>query len=129
MISEKNASTRTGPYKELRGLSSETKPYNVANGSVFEEIDTGAKYMYDAAGLRWDITGGGQTIATEELSITQNGIYTPPTGKAYAPVTVNVPSTGDAATYTKSFTSPTAIKFSEDEMAILSGSVAKIVNA
>ena len=34
--------------------------------------------------------GGGGDITVESLSVTQNGTYTAPTGKAYSPVTVNV---------------------------------------
>lgn len=37
-------------------------------------------------------TGGG--VDVEALSVTANGTYTAPTGKAYSPVTVNVPSQG-----------------------------------
>lgn len=35
-------------------------------------------------------SGGGGNIIVEALSVTQNGTYTAPTGKAYSPVTVNV---------------------------------------
>jgi hypothetical protein len=34
--------------------------------------------------------GGGQTITVEPLTVTDNGVYTAPTGKAYSPVTVDV---------------------------------------
>lgn len=34
--------------------------------------------------------GGGGGTTVEALSVTQNGTYTAPTGKAYSPVTVNV---------------------------------------
>ena len=37
-------------------------------------------------------TGGGMTV--EPLSVTENGTYTAPTGKAYSPVTVNVSGGG-----------------------------------
>ena len=36
------------------------------------------------------IGGGGSSVTVEELSVTENGTYTAPTGKAYSPVTVNV---------------------------------------
>lgn len=36
--------------------------------------------------------GGGSSTTVEELSVTENGTYTADTGKAYSPVTVNVPS-------------------------------------
>lgn len=36
--------------------------------------------------------GGGGDITVEALSVTENGTTTAPTGKAYSPVTVNVPN-------------------------------------
>jgi hypothetical protein len=38
--------------------------------------------------------GGGGGVTPEPLSVTANGTYTAPSGKAYTPVTVNVPSGG-----------------------------------
>ena len=38
---------------ELRGLSTDTKPTDVGNGSVFIEIDTGTIYMFDAVSKQW----------------------------------------------------------------------------
>lgn len=35
--------------------------------------------------------GGGGEITTQSLSVTENGTYRAPSGKAYTPVTVNVP--------------------------------------
>ena len=37
--------------------------------------------------------GGGSTIQVEPLSVTENGTYTAPAGKAYTPVNANVPNT------------------------------------
>ena len=34
--------------------------------------------------------GGGQSISVEPLTVTDNGVYTAPTGKAYSPVSVDV---------------------------------------
>lgn len=39
-------------------------------------------------------TGGGSSVTVEPLSVTENGTYTAPTGKAYSPVTVNVSGGG-----------------------------------
>ena len=39
--------------------------------------------------------GGGSSVTVEALSVTQNGTYTAPTGKAYSPVTVAVSGGGD----------------------------------
>lgn len=36
-------------------------------------------------------SGGGSSITVEPLTVTQNGTTTAPSGKAYSPVTVNVP--------------------------------------
>lgn len=52
--------------------------------------------------------GGGGDITVEALTVTENGTYTAEEGKAYSPVTVNVPGflgTSDA-TITLSFTFP-----------------------
>lgn len=38
---------------ELRGLSTDTKPTNVGNGSIYIEIDTGSIYMFDAQNKQW----------------------------------------------------------------------------
>lgn len=48
-------------YMELRGLSTDNKPtiyptvggYNIDNGSVFIEIDTGKVYLYDLESTTW----------------------------------------------------------------------------
>ena len=37
----------------LNGLSTDTKPTNVANGSKFYEIDTGATLMFDYVSKTW----------------------------------------------------------------------------
>ena len=61
MITEKYQG-KPGLYKELAGLSTDTKPTDVANGSTFDEIDTGKTYMFDAEGGEWhpfDESGGG----------------------------------------------------------------------
>lgn len=38
---------------KYRGLSTDTKPMNVANGSGFYEMDTGDYYMFDEANQTW----------------------------------------------------------------------------
>lgn len=47
--------------------------------------------------------GGGGDVSVEELSVTDNGTYTAPEGKAYSPVKVNVPK-GITPSGTKSIT-------------------------
>ena len=49
--------------------------------------------------------GGGGDIDVESLSVTENGTYTAPSGKAYSPVTVSVPASGITPTGTKAITS------------------------
>lgn len=39
----------------------------------------------------------GSSITVESLSVTQNGSYTAPSGKAYSPITVNVPGSSGMA--------------------------------
>ena len=53
-----------------------------------------------------NVSGGGGGITVEALSVTQNGTYTAPTGKAYSPVTVNV-SGGASNVVTGTFTGTT----------------------
>lgn len=38
---------------EYRGLSTDTKPTKVENGSVFIEIDTGKLFIYDKENEQW----------------------------------------------------------------------------
>ncbi len=57
MITNLNASYDNGTFylkaDALCGVSADTKPTNVGNGSIFREIDTGKVYMYDAGGQTW----------------------------------------------------------------------------
>lgn len=49
-----------GTTMEYRGSQNDVKPLNVANGSVFVEIESGAKYLYDAENslwMQWNETG------------------------------------------------------------------------
>ena len=59
--------------------------------------------------------GGTVELTTEPLSVTQNGTYTAPHGKAYTPVTVNVSSGGGSASIdTKTVTAsnrPSSLSF------------------
>lgn len=47
--------TRNTDYsiQRLRGLSTDTKPTDVPNGSEFREMDTGKKFLFSAAGSEW----------------------------------------------------------------------------
>lgn len=48
--------------------------------------------------------GGGSGVTVEPLAVSENGEYSAPSGKAYNPVTVNVPSSGITPVGTKSIT-------------------------
>ena len=49
-----NTITASGlPVAQLRGLSTDTKPTTVQNGSTFIEMDTGNVYMFDLDGDQW----------------------------------------------------------------------------
>ena len=45
---------------------------------------------FSDAPFRNKAKGGGQSITVEPLTVTDNGVYTAPTGKAYSPVSVDV---------------------------------------
>lgn len=68
-----------------------------ANGSKLTGTATGGG---SGDGYVWQDQDGyvhlsdeeGTQISVEALSVTQNGTYTAPTGKAYSPVTVSVPT-------------------------------------
>lgn len=47
-----------GDYKEMAGISTDTKPTDVATGSLFMEADTGDIYVYNASGESWTKLGG-----------------------------------------------------------------------
>lgn len=78
---------------------------------------------------------GGSSVTVEPLSVTENGAYTADEGKAYSPVTVNVPQTEIEAknitsngTYTaesgKAF-SPVTVNVDEVDPEVLTGTVAE----
>lgn len=58
--------------------------------------------------LNYTVVGGGGTITTEPLTVTQNGTYTAPSGKAYTPVTVNVSGGGSGGNIGQLSVTPTA---------------------
>ena len=82
---------------------------DVASGKIFIKADGsigtgsssggggGCNVTQDAQGyiVLPEQGGGGGSITVESLSVTTNGTYTAPTGKAYSPVTVNVSGGGD----------------------------------
>ena len=55
MVTEKKSEYATADtmYKEIFCLSSDTKPTDVANGSLAIEIDTGKEFRFDAENETW----------------------------------------------------------------------------
>lgn len=103
----------------FNGVPSIDVPVSGGGTASFVEIsDTTAqasdvaqgKFFYDAHGVKTEgSASGGGGIDVEALSVTQNGTYTAPSGKAYSPVTVNVEGGGGASNFvTGTFTGTTA---------------------
>lgn len=61
------------------------------------------KYLYEIA---TKIQGGGSSVTVEPLTVTQNGTTTAPSGKAYSPVTVDVPSPNHVETISGTLSNP-----------------------
>lgn len=40
-------------YREITGLSTDSKPTDVVNGSIFVEVDTGKVFFFNEAGSAW----------------------------------------------------------------------------
>lgn len=57
-------------------------------GDLPDPITREEQYLYEIA---TKMQGGGSSVTVEPLTVTQNGITTAPSGKAYSPVTVDVP--------------------------------------
>ncbi len=54
MITTQNSAIAgKGAAEKYFGLSTDTKPTEVANGSVFLEMDTSKLYLYDAQNAEW----------------------------------------------------------------------------
>ena len=71
-------------------LVSESNLYDIAD-SIRAKLGTQREYTPGQMSEAIDqISGGGVTV--ESLSVTANGTYTAPGGKAYSPVSVNVPA-------------------------------------
>ena len=64
MISVKTwANGEKQEYYDVRGLSTDTKPNNVPNGSTFIEINTGKGYLFNGAAKTWvEIPSGSQVV-------------------------------------------------------------------
>lgn len=51
-----------GVFYDCRGLSTDTKPTDVPNGSSFAEMDTGKGYMFDSATSTWHEIPSGSSV-------------------------------------------------------------------
>lgn len=81
-------------YVEVFCLSTDTKPTtDIINGSELIEVDTSKTYLFNEVAGDWVEQPSGGGVEVESLSVTANSTYTAPSGKAYSPVTVNVPNT------------------------------------
>lgn len=49
-INESHMNDKNVLYIEAAGLSTDTKPSNVATGSIFTEVDTGKVFFFDEDG-------------------------------------------------------------------------------
>lgn len=64
-------------------------------GDLPDPITREEQYLYEIATKMQG--GGGSSVTVEPLTVTQNGTTTAPSGKAYSPVTTNVPNSYGAA--------------------------------
>lgn len=74
-------------YSNLPGLD------ECAPGSKAVSLESGKRWILtheDTWAIKIDHGGGGGGVTVEPLSVTANGEYTAPSGKAYSPVSVNV---------------------------------------
>ena len=74
-------------------------------------------------------SGGGSSVTVEPLTVTSNGTQTAPSGKAYSPVTVNVPNPNTKQTVLGTAANPWGdVSYSELAAALASGDANAIIN-
>lgn len=71
-------------------ISYKGSPIATMDASGTKTLQTQGKYCEDNITVQY-AGGGGSSITVEPLTVTSNGTQTAPSGKAYSPVTVNVP--------------------------------------
>lgn len=65
MLTVNTHKTNILPFYDCRGLSTDTKPTRVPNGSTFIEIDTGLGFLFDEEGGEWVEIPEGSTIVID----------------------------------------------------------------
>ena len=100
-----------------KAQTSWTYSYNAGSLTITSTGTNNGGYFHQPGyyQLTYGIGGEAPAITTEPLSVTENGTYTAPAGKAYTPVTVNVSGGGsvsvDTKTITNSSNTATSISF------------------
>lgn len=74
-----------------RALITESYLTGIAN-AIRAKLGVQDTYTPPQMAAAIDAIPTGSDVTVEALSVTQNGTYTAPTGKAYSPVTVAIPS-------------------------------------
>jgi hypothetical protein len=88
-------------------ISYKGSPIATMDASGTKTLQTQGKYCEDNITVQY-AGGGGSSITVEPLTVTQNGTTTAPSGKAYSPVTVNVPQPSGTKSITISRNGTTA---------------------
>lgn len=99
LISNLGGDPPTNPVRSKYATAEQMERAIVAAGGVAAEHPVRSKYataeqmerLIDAVRAGGE-GGGGGDITVEAFTATDNGTFTAPTGKAYSPVTVSIPS-------------------------------------
>ena len=78
-------------YDNEKVLVSTSYLYDIGD-SIRSKLGTQREYTPGQMSEAIDQISGGGGVTVESLSVTANGTYTAPAGKAYSPVVVNVPA-------------------------------------
>jgi hypothetical protein len=86
------------PSYEYLGLSTDQKPLDAPDNSLFRELNTGNCFYFSNGQWNHAVGGddsysGGGSVEVDELNVTENGQYDAGSGHAYNPVNVDVPQT------------------------------------
>lgn len=109
----------------IRTKGETSAPLAFPNGfiSAIQDMQTGGVTVVETQ----DTKGGkiieisGDATKVEPITITENGITTAPTGTAYSPITVNVPSSTDEIYKKMIEADPSVIRLSSDDITDIEG--------